>query len=513
MILKNSEKKENNRLEFTVESDNAEFEKAIQSAYLRSKKQISIPGFRKGKAPLAIIEGYYGPEVFYNDALDELAQPAFEKWLEEDVKFIGRPAIVAADVTDNRTASYTFMVELYPEVELGQYKGIEVLKVPTEVSDEEFDKEIEAARKQNARMITIEDRAAQMGDTANINFEGFLDAEKTNPFEGGKGENYDLELGSNSFVPGFEEQIVGMMPGDEKDINITFPKEYVDELAGKDVVFHVVLNGITFPELPELDDDFAQDVSEFDTLDEYKADLRKNLEERKAEQARGIIRNEAMMKAIDNMKVEVPETMILTHIEAIVRNFASQYGISDPEMDFNRLASLMGLDAETINTSIRPSAINEAKTELLIDAVIAAEKIEAAEEELNEYINKLSGTVGATVDDIKNYFGMDYITGEFKKEKAMELIEKSAVLLDKLPEKKAKKAAKKKADEVVEEETSTAEEKPKKAPAKKKVTDDASTEVKPKKAPAKKKAAEEAPATEEKPKKAPAKKKAEPKVE
>ena len=267
MFLKNSENKENNRLEFIVESDREEFEAAIKNAYLKNKKQIAVPGFRKGKVPLAIIEGMYGPDVFYQDALDELAQPAFEKWLEEKIKFIGRPAITAADVTEDRTATYTFNVELYPVVELGQYKGLEVQKVNAEVTDEDVDREIEAARKQNARMLTVEDRAAQLGDTVTIDFEGFLDAEKTQAFEGGKGENYDLELGSNSFVPGFEDQLVGLNAGDEKDINITFPEEYTPELAGKDVIFHVTINGISTPELPELDDDFAQDVSEFDTFD------------------------------------------------------------------------------------------------------------------------------------------------------------------------------------------------------------------------------------------------------
>ena len=210
MILKNSEKKDNNRLEFQVESDNAEFEQAIRKAYQKNKGQINIPGFRRGKAPLTIIEGMYGREVFYQDALDELAQPAFDKGVEEgSVNFIGMPSIVSADVSDERTAVYTFSVELYPEVELGQYKGLEVEKVPVEVSEEEVDREIETVRKRNARKLSVEDRPAQKGDTANIDYEGFLDAEKTTPFEGGKGENHDLELGSGSFVPGFEEGWLG----------------------------------------------------------------------------------------------------------------------------------------------------------------------------------------------------------------------------------------------------------------------------------------------------------------
>ena len=516
MILKNSEKKDNNRLEFTVESDAAEFDAAVNAAYRKNKNAINIPGFRKGKAPLAIIEGMYGPEVFYQDALDELAQPAYEKWLEEKVDFIGRPSIVAADVTPERTASFTFSVELYPEVELGEYKGLEVEKVDTEVSDEDVDKEIESARKQNARMITVEDRPAQMGDTANINFEGFLDAAKTQPFDGGKGENYDLELGSGSFVPGFEEQIVGMNAGDEKDINITFPEDYAADLAGKDVVFHVVLNGITYPELPAVDDDFAQDVSEFDTLDEYKADVKKNLIEKKLEQAKGIIRGSAVAKAIDNMKAEVPETMIRSHMEAIIRNFAANYGLNDPEIELSKLATMLGIDENTMNTAIRPSAVEEAKQELLVKAVVAKEAIEGTEEEINEYINKISGTVGATVDDIKNYFGMDYITEEFKKEKALSLIGDSAVLVDAVKEaaEEVKEEVKAKAKKTTAKKTTT-----KKTEKAEKTEEPAAAEEAPKKKTTRKKAAAadapaaaEAPA-EEAPKKKTTRKKAEPKTE
>lgn len=464
MILKNSEKKENNMLEFQVESDAAEFDAAVKTAYRKNKNQINIPGFRKGKAPLAVIEGMYGPEVFYQDALDELAQPAFDKGVEEgSINFIGMPSIVAADVSENRTAVFTFSVELYPEVELGQYKGVEVEKVSADVSDDEVSAELEAVRKRNARKISVDDRAAQMGDTANIDFEGFLDAEKTQPFDGGKGESYELELGSNSFVPGFEEQVAGMAIGEEKDIAIKFPEDYTEDLAGKDVVFAVKLNAISYPELPALDDDFAGDVSEFDTLDEYKASLRKELEEKKAEQAKAAVRAAAVDKACENMKAEVPETMVKAHIESIIRNFAANYGVNDPKMDIQTLASMMGLDEETMNTAIRPNAEKEAKVELLVNAVIDAEKIEPTEEELDAYMEKVSGTVGASVDEIKKYFGMEYITTEYKKEKAMEIIAENAVQVEAKPAKKktASKAKKaEKAEEPAEAGAETAEAKP-----------------------------------------------------
>ena len=473
MLLTNSEKKDNNRLVFTVVTDAKEFDDAVTKAYLKEKKQINIPGFRKGKAPLALIESMYGPEVFYQGALEELAQPAFEAGMDQGkIKMIGVPALTAEDVTDDRCATFTSSVELYPDVTLGQYKGLEVTELSNDVTDAEINEEIDKKRKQNARMISADDRAAKMGDTCNIDFDGFLDKKKTNRFDGGKAEGYDLELGSGSFVPGFEEQIVGMKVGEEKDIDITFPKDYAEELAGKDVVFAVKLNSIKMQELPELDDEFAKDVSEFDTLKEYKESVKKELAERKVAQNKATQRSEAIEKAIENMKADVPETMVKSHMDAIIRNFASNYGFSDPSVPTEKIAAMLGLDENMMNSAIRPSAVKEAQTELLVNAIIDAEKIEGTEEQINEYINKLSGTVGATVDDIKNYFGMDYIAAEYKKEAAMSLIADSAVAV-KAPKKKA--AAKK---------TETAE-KPKK------VKKDEAEEVKePKKRTTKKKEAD-----------------------
>lgn len=437
MILKNSEKKDNNRLQFVVESDAAEFASAVKTGYIKNKNKISVPGFRKGKAPQSVIEGMYGKEVFYQDALDELAQGAFEKGIEETAaNFIGTPAIVNADVEEGK-AVFTFMVELYPEVELGQYKGIEVTKADEAVSDADVDAEIASVQKRNARKVTIEDRAAQMTDTCNIDFEGFLDVEKTQPFEGGKGESHDLELGSGSFVPGFEDQIVGMNIGEEKDINITFPENYVEDLAGKDVVFHVKVNAITASELPTLDDEFAKDVSEFDTIDEYKADVRKNLEERKAEQAKATMRNEAILKACDNMKVDVPEVMIRSHMESIIRNFAANYGMADPNISLEQLAGMMGLDENTMNSAIRPNAIQETKVDLLVNAVLKEENIEATEESLAEYMEKISAQVGATTEELEKYFGKAYIEAEYKKEAVLSLIADSVVVVDAPAEEKA----------------------------------------------------------------------------
>ena len=431
MIVKNVEKKENNTAVFQVESDAAEFEAAVNGAYLKNKASIYIPGFRKGKAPRAVVEGMYGKDVFYQDAMDELAPQAFEQGVKEaELRFVGAPSITDVNVTDERTVAYTFTVTLYPEVTLGQYKGIEATREPVSVSDEDVNAEVESARKRNARKVSVE-REAQMGDTANIDFDGFLNGER---FDGGKAEGYDLELGSNSFVPGFEEQIVGMQIGEEKDLDITFPEEYVEDLAGKAVVFKVKLNSLTVSELPELDDEFAKDVSEFDTLDEYKADIRANLEKRRQDEAEEKVRSEIMHKAAENMTVEIPEVMVQEKVEEILRNYAANFGLNSRDIEYAQLLQMMGLDENTINVSIRPGAQVQVKNDLLIEAVIKAENIEATDEEVEEYLNKVAESIQAQPEEVKNYFGLEFLAGERKKEKATNLIIDSAVITEAAPE-------------------------------------------------------------------------------
>ena len=431
MIVKNVEKKENNTAVFQVESDAAEFEAAVNGAYLKNKASIYIPGFRKGKAPRAVVEGMYGKDVFYQDAMDELAPQAFEQGVKEaELRFVGAPSITDVNVTDERTVAYTFTVTLYPEVTLGQYKGIEATREPVSVSDEDVNAEVESARKRNARKVSVE-REAQMGDTANIDFDGFLNGER---FDGGKAEGYDLELGSNSFVPGFEEQIVGMQIGEEKDIDITFPEDYVEDLAGKAVVFKVKLNSLTVSELPELDDEFAKDVSEFDTLDEYKADIRANLEKRRQDEAEEKVRSEIMHKAAENMTVEIPEVMVQEKVEEILRNYAANFGLNSRDMEYAQLLQMMGLDENTVNVSIRPGAQVQVKNDLLIEAVIKAENIEATDEEVEEYLNKVAESIQAQPEEVKNYFGLEFLAGERKKEKATNLIIDSAVITEAAPE-------------------------------------------------------------------------------
>lgn len=421
MIVKNVEKKEKNTASFQVESDAAEFEAAVNGAYLKNKSSIYIPGFRKGKAPRAVVEGMYGHEVFYQDAMDELAPKAFEQGLKESgLRIVGAPSISDVNVTEGRTVEYTFAVSLYPEVTLGQYKGLSAQKDEVKVTDEDVDKELEAARKRSARILTVEDREAQMGDTANIDFDGYLDGER---FDGGKAEGYDLELGSGAFVPGFEEQVVGMKIGEEKDVNITFPEDYVADLAGKAVVFKVKLNSLSAKELPELDDEFAKDVSEFDTLDEYKADIRAKQEKQQQEMADNKFRSDIIRQACENMTVEIPSVMVDDKLEEMVRNYAASFGFTDRNTSLEDLLNMMGVEA----AAIRPSAEMQVKTELLLEAVAEAEKMEVTPEEAEEYMNKMAEGIGAKVEDMKSYFSKDFIEAELKKERATNIIIDSAV--------------------------------------------------------------------------------------
>lgn len=427
MIVKNVEKKENNTAVFQVESDAAEFEAAVNGVYLKNKPNIYIPRFRKGKAPRFVVEGMYGADVFYQDALDELAPKAFELGVKEaELRFVGAPSIVDVKVTEERTASYTFSVELYPEVTLGQYKGLEASREPVSVTEEDVNEEIESVRKRNARKVSVE-REAQMGDTANIDFDGYLDGER---FDGGKAEGYDLALGSNAFVPGFEEQVVGMKIGEEKDLDITFPENYAEGLAGKAVVFKVKLNSLTVDELPELDDEFAKDVSEFDTLDEYKADIRAGIEKRRQEEAEAQVRAAIMAKAAENMTVEIPEVMIHEKEEEIIRNYAANFGLNSRDMEYSKLLEMMGINEETINQSIRPGAEMQVKTELLLEAVIKAENIEVSDEEAEAYLVKVAEGIQAKPEEVRQYFGQEFIAEEQKKEKATNLIIDSAVITE-----------------------------------------------------------------------------------
>ena len=423
MLVKNVEKKDSKTASFQVEVDAKEFDEAVNKAFNKNKGSISIPGFRQGKAPRAVVEGMYGHDVFYQDAIDELVAPAYEYGYDNcGLKIIGKPAVLNMDLSDDKVLTLTFDVELYPEVTLGEYKNLSAVKETYIITEEDVDGQIDGVRKRNGRVIDLE-REAQMGDTADIDFEGTLDGI---PFDGGKAEGYELELGSNTFVPGFEEQIVGMNIGDEKDINITFPDDYAAELAGKDVVFKVKLNGLSMTELPELDDDFVQDVSEFNTVEEYRADTRKDMERVMDQQMDAKFRTAIMTKACDNMTVEIPESMMQEKIDELIRSYAANFGLSDPKMSTDDIKKMMGLDEEAINATIRPAAEYQVKQELLLNAIVEAENIEVTDEELEDYIKGAAESVGVTPDQIRQYFGEEYIKNEFKKEKATRIVIESA---------------------------------------------------------------------------------------
>lgn len=431
MIIKNVENKENKTANVQVEVSPEEFEAAINEAYKKNKKSIDIPGFRKGKAPRAIIEGMYGAEVFYQDAIDDLCPVAFNfAYDNAGLKVIGTPSIVDLNVAEDKSMTVTFALELYPQVTLGEYKNLSAPKMSAEVTEEDVMKQIRNTAKRNARMISV-DREAQNGDTANIDFDGYLDGER---FDGGKAEGFELELGSGMFVPGFEDQVVGMNVGEEKDIDVTFPEDYVADLAGKAVVFKVKLNSLTTPELPEMDDEFAQDVSEFDTFEEYMADVRASMEKSKTDEAEAKFRTDIMTKACDNLTVEVPETMIDVKLNEILRSYAANFGVQGDDVSTEDLMKLMGLDKETVDASLRPAAIYQVKQDLLLEAVIEAENIEVTEEETDEYVKGAAETVNAQPEDILNYFGLDFIKNEFKKEKATKIVIESATVSEEAAE-------------------------------------------------------------------------------
>ena len=450
MILKNLEKKEHNSAVFTVAADPAEFEKAVNGAYLKNKKDVYIPGFRKGKAPRQVIEGMYGKEVFYQDAMDELAPAAFQLGIDEgELRVVGQPRISDVNVTEEKGCEFSFDVTTYPEVTLGDYKGIEAVKTSETASDDAVDEEIKSVQKRNARMLNV-DRPAEMGDTVNIDFEGFLNGE---PFEGGKAEGHSLELGSNSFVPGFEEQLVGMSAGEEKDIDITFPENYAENLAGKAVVFHIVCNEVSAPEYPELDDEFAKDVSEFDTFEEYKADVRAKMQKRLDDAAETAFKDEVIRKACDAMTAEIPEVMFEEKVDEFLRNYAAQFGMNDPDMTREQLMKLFGMNDDALKFSIRPAAEAQVKTELLLEAVAKAESLEPTDEELEAYYQKTAEGVGATAEDVKRYFGEAFLKRELQKEQAMNLIVENAVAKEASemePEEAAKELKEEFADEVAE---------------------------------------------------------------
>ena len=368
---------EKNMAKLTIEVSAEELEKALQAAYNKEKNKINIPGFRKGKVPRAMIEKMYGPEIFYDDAANTLIPDAYAKAADESgLEIVSQPKIDLVQIEKGKPFIFTAEVAVKPEVTLGEYKGVEVPKADLTVTDEEVAAEIDRERDKNARTITVEDRPVQSGDQAVIDFEGFVDGVA---FEGGKGESYPLTIGSNTFIPGFEDQLIGAEVGKEVDVNVLFPAEYQEKsLAGKPALFKVTVKEIKVKELPELDDDFAQDVSEFDTLEEYKADVRKNLEAKKAEAAKTAKEDAVVDKIIENASMEIPDAMVETQTRQMMDDFANR--MQQQGLSMEQYFQFTGMDAEKLAEQMKPSALKRIQTRLVLEAIVKAENIEATEE-------------------------------------------------------------------------------------------------------------------------------------
>ena len=429
MTVKNVEKKENSTAIFQVEIDAGAFESAVNSAYKRLKGQIYVAGFRKGKAPRAVIEGMYGHDIFHEEAVQILAPDAFEQAVKEaELEAVGAPAIADFNVGEDGGVTITFSTEIYPEVTLGQYRGLEAPWTEPSVSDEEVDAEIERARKNGARYVDV-DRPVQKGDTIVFDFEGFVDGVA---FAGGKAENYSLEVGSGSFIPGFEDQLVGMEAGKDGEVNVTFPEQYTEELAGKDATFKVKIHAVREPQLPELDDEFAKDVSEFDTLDEYKADLRAKTLERKTEGAENNFRDEVINKAVNNMTVTVPESMISEKADEFLMNYADSMGARG--MKRADLIQSLGLTEDAFAAMMRPGAERQVKTELLLDAVAKAEGLEATDEDKDAFYKRLAEDYGDEAENIKKMINTELMERDIVRRKAADFVVSAAVKTEPKPE-------------------------------------------------------------------------------
>ena len=427
MSFKVEQLEEKNMVKLVIEATAEEFEAGLNTAYNKSKSKINVPGFRKGKAPRKIIEQLYGQEVFFEDAANAIIPDAYAKaCIEIELDIVSQPKISVTQLEKGKPFVFEAEVAVRPEVELGNYKGVEVSKVDTEATDADVEEEIKKVAEQNSRTITVEDRAVKDGDMTVIDFEGFIDGEA---FEGGKGENYPLTIGSHSFIDNFEDQIIGMNIGDEKEINVTFPEDYhAEELKGKPATFKASVKEIKEKQLPDIDDDFAQDVSDFDTLDEYKADLKKKIAERKEAEAKKQKETEAIEKIVADSKMDIPQAMIDTQVTRMAEDFAQrlqQQGLS-LEMYFK----YTGLTAEKILDDMKPEAVKRIQNSLVLEAVAKAENIQVSDDEFNAELSKMAEMYKMEVDKIKEFMGESeekQMRDDIAIQKAVDLIVSSAV--------------------------------------------------------------------------------------
>ena len=431
---------EKNMVKLTIEVPAEELEKAIDAAYKKQKNQISIPGFRKGKVPRAMVEKMYGAGVFYEDAANTLMQQNYPSAVDESgVDIVSRPTVDVVQIEKGKPFIFTAEVAVKPEVTLGKYMGVTVTKIDTSVSEDEVNEALEQQRNNNARTISVTDRPVAVGDTAVIDFEGFVDGVA---FEGGKGENHPLEIGSHTFIDTFEDQLVGKNAGDEVEVNVTFPEQYqAADLAGKPATFKVKINEIKTKELPELDDEFAQDVSEFDTLAEYKESLKKNLEEKKENEAKRTKEDEAVQKIIDKSKMDIPEAMIDTQCETMIEEFAQRIAQSGLSMD--QYLQFSGLTVDGLKEQVRPEALSRIQASLVLEQIAKDENIEVSDEDVNAEIEKMAASYGMEADKLKEYMGdaeKDSMKKDLAINKAVELVMSNVKERAKAKSKKEKEA-------------------------------------------------------------------------
>lgn len=421
------EKLEHNMAKLTIEVPTEELEKAVEKVYQSQKKNISIPGFRKGKVPRTMVEKMYGAEVFYQDAANEIIPDAYEAALKEvEEEIVSMPEVDVVQMKKGEPFIFTAEVALKPEVKLGQYKGVEVDKIDVTVSDEEVEAEIEKEREKNARTVEVTDRAVKDGDTVSLDFEGFVDGVA---FEGGKGENHPLTIGSGAFIPGFEEQLVGTEIGADVEVNVTFPEDYqADNLAGKAAVFKCKINEIKEKQLPEVDDEFASEVSAFDTLEAYKADLKQNLEDKKFKEAKSAKTDAVIDAIIASSEMDIPEAMIKTEQRQMLNDFAQRMQMQGLSME--QYFQFTGTTADMLMEQSKPQAEQRIKTSLVIDAIVAAENIEATEEEFAEEVKTMAEVYQMEEDKIVETLGEQgkaSVMKDIKAKKAAEFVTENAV--------------------------------------------------------------------------------------
>ena len=421
MNIKNVERN-GNQATVVVEIDKELMESGVNKAYMKARKQIMIPGFRKGKAPRKMIEAMYGAHVFYEDGLEEIFPEIYDFAIaSQEFKAVGRPNLTDMQISEENIVTLTLTTEVYPDVTLGDYKGIEVEKAEAVVTDAQVQAELDRMAQNVASTETV-DRAAEMGDTANINFEGF---DNGVAFDGGKGENHDLKLGSGSFVPGFEEQIVGMSAGEEKDIDITFPEDYHKELAGKAVVFHVKVNSVSVTNVPEQDDEFAKDVSEFETLDELKADIRAKAMEQAEKQIQSAFEQACVEKAAENVTVEMPNALIEAELDNQMERFGYQLQMSGYSME--QYAQMMGDDLNTMRNAFRPAAEKQAKINVTLAKIAEVEAIAVTEEDIAAEFEAMAKQYSLEVEKIKTMVPVEEVKTSLETRKAVKVITDNAV--------------------------------------------------------------------------------------